>query len=61
VGVPSEDVGTLIGAGSINVLPGTPTGLTGTGSTLFHQDVTGIAGTAEADDRFGSSLGAGGS
>jgi hypothetical protein len=61
VGVPSEAVGTLPQAGAVNVLQGTPAGLTGTGSTLFHQDVAGIGGSAEDGDYLGASLGAGGS
>jgi hypothetical protein len=59
VGVPFESVGTVEGAGAINVLFGTGSGLTATGSQLFHQDVAGVGSTAEEFDNFGWSLAAG--
>ena len=59
VGVPGESVGTVEGAGAINVLFGTAGGLTGAGSQLFHQDVAGIGSAAELFDFFGSALAAG--
>ncbi len=45
--------------GAVNVLFGTSTGLTGTGSQFWHQDSPGIADSAEKDDRFGGPLAAG--
>jgi FG-GAP repeat len=59
VGVPGESVGAVEGAGAINVLFGTASGLTGAGSQLFHQDVAGIGSAAELFDFFGSALAAG--
>jgi FG-GAP repeat protein len=59
VGVPLEDVQGRDGAGAVNVLYGSAGGLTGTGSQLFWQGASGVAGTAEATDEFGSSLAAG--
>jgi FG-GAP repeat len=59
VGVPGEAVGTIQGAGAVNVLYGQAGGLTGTGSQLFTQDSAGVAGGAEPDDRFGDALAAG--
>jgi hypothetical protein len=59
VGVPLEDVGSVVDAGAINVLFGTSSGLTGAGSQLFTQDAAGIGSTAEEFDSFGWALTAG--
>jgi hypothetical protein len=56
VGVPHEAIGTRFIAGAVNVLYGGSGGLTGTGSQSFWQGASGVAGTAEAGDQFGSSL-----
>jgi hypothetical protein len=58
VGVPLEAIGTRTRAGAVTVLPGstTPTGVTGTGSRTLDQNTSDVPGTAEANDRFGSSL-----
>jgi hypothetical protein len=58
VGVPNESVGDVDGAGAVNTLRGTPSGLTGTGSQLLTQDVGDIGSTAEAFESFGGSLAA---
>jgi hypothetical protein len=59
VGVSREDVGSIVDAGAVNVIYGSASGLTATGNQFWHQDRLGIAGTGEADDRFGFSLAAG--
>jgi hypothetical protein len=59
IGVPDEDVGTIQGGGAVNVLYGTPTGLTGTGSQIFTQDSPGVGSAAEAFDFFGTQLAVG--
>jgi hypothetical protein len=59
IGAPHESAGTIPGAGAINVLSGSPDGLVGPGSQLFHQDVAGIGSTAEPNDEFGDALAAG--
>ena len=59
VGAVFEDVGTVGGAGAVNVLYGSAGGLTGAGSQLFSQDSPGVPGTAERGDQFGSALAAG--
>ncbi len=46
------------GAGSVAVLYGSTTGLSGSGDQNWHQDISGISGTAEASDWFGRSLAA---
>ncbi|AZP17669.1 VCBS repeat-containing protein [Streptomyces aquilus] len=53
-GLPGEDLGTLADAGSVLVLRGGAHGLTGTGAKTFHQNTTGVPGTAEKNDRFGT-------
>ena len=56
VGVPGENVGSIVDAGSVNVLYGSPgTGLVGVGSQLFTQPVSAV----EAGDQFGSALASG--
>ena len=60
IGTPLDDIGSVRAAGSATVLLGSGTGLTTAeaGGLRLHQDVTGIAGTAERLDFFGLSLGA---
>ncbi|GGO84928.1 FG-GAP-like repeat-containing protein [Wenjunlia tyrosinilytica] len=53
VGAPGEDVGKLTDAGSVVLLKGGPTGLTGSGAQVIDQDTAGVPGTAENGDRFG--------
>jgi disulfide bond formation protein DsbB len=52
VGAPGENDN----AGVLHLLVGSPAGLTASGSQLWSQDSPGVAGTAEADDRFASVL-----
>ena len=56
VGLPMEDVGTLMDAGAVTVLYGTAGGLGGAGSQQFTENSTGVVGTAEAGDHFGHAL-----
>jgi hypothetical protein len=55
IGAPGESIGTRFAAGAVNVLYGSPAGLSGTGSQFFTQ----VAGAVETDDEFGSELAAG--
>jgi hypothetical protein len=60
VGVPFEDKnGSVSDIGAVNVINGTPTGLTAAGSQFWHQDSTGIADTEEAGDQVGFALATG--
>lgn len=59
VGAPGESVGSVGSAGAVTVLKGSSGGLTGTGSYAISQDSSGVAGTAEAYDNFGSSVAVG--
>ena len=55
VGFPLDAEGGA-GAGAVLVLPGSADGLTSRDAALLTQDTTGVPGTAEADDAFGSAL-----
>jgi hypothetical protein len=57
IGVPWEDVGTIIGAGAVNVIYGSAQGLISTGNQLLLQSTA--SDGIEAVDTFGSSLAAG--
>jgi hypothetical protein len=59
VGVPREDLGSTREAGVINVLYGAGFGLGSSRNQMWHQNVSGIGGAAEAFDRFGWALAAG--
>jgi hypothetical protein len=59
IGAPSETVGHVGGAGTVHVLFGTPEGITGIGSAMFHQGVTGIGSEPEDGDRFAQTLATG--
>ena len=58
VGIPDEDAADTQYGGAVNVLYGSPTGLTAAGDELWTQDSTGIQDSAESGDHFGSSLAA---
>lgn len=59
VGAPGEAVGAVQGAGAINVLFGSATGLSGTGSQLFTQASLGGGRTSGQFESFGQALAAG--
>jgi FG-GAP repeat len=59
VGAPGESIGSIVNAGAVNVLYGSATGSTGTGSQFFTQNTAGVGSTAEAGDTFGNALGVG--
>lgn len=56
VGVPGKEVGQDNGAGAVVVLRGSRAGLTGRGAQAFTQDTSGVPGTAELDDAFGTQV-----
>ena len=59
VGVPYEDYGTLINAGTVNVIYGVAgTGLGSAGNKVWNQNVAGIRDVGENGDVFGYSLAA---
>lgn len=57
VGVPGEDIGGRADAGSATLLYGGTGGVRPGVAQGWHQDSTGVPGTAEARDRFGWSVG----
>jgi hypothetical protein len=60
IGVPFEDIGGVVNAGAVHVLRGLYlSGLTLTGSKLFHQDANNVLDACERGDAFGLSLTAG--
>jgi FG-GAP repeat len=56
VGVLGESVGSVPGAGGVNVLYGSGNGIAAAGNQFWSQASNGIFGTAEAEDFFGSAL-----
>jgi hypothetical protein len=56
VGVPAEDIDSAWDAGGVNVLYGSSAGLSTAGSQWFHQNLSGVIGSAELHDGFGSAL-----
>src|SRR5688572_2286826 len=59
IGVPNEGVGSIQGAGAVNVLYGSAGGLSGTGSQFLHQNFLNIEEDAEQGDQFGFSVATG--
>jgi hypothetical protein len=59
IGVPEEDVGSIVDAGGVHVLYGRDGGLRASASQLWHQNVSGVPDGLETSDRFGQSLAAG--
>lgn len=55
IGVPGDVINGKPSAGSVNILLGSPTGVTtaGEGGARFHQDTSGVPGTVELQDGFG--------
>ncbi|MBD9725089.1 FG-GAP repeat protein [Streptomyces sp. ID-01-6.2a] len=56
VGVPGEDIGSVVDAGSVVLLKGGASGLTGTGAQAFDQSDPGVPGASETGDTFGAAV-----
>ncbi|NEC13222.1 VCBS repeat-containing protein [Streptomyces sp. SID8014] len=54
LGISGEDFSGLTDAGSLALLHGTASGVTGEGSQVMHQNTPGVPGVAESGDEFGS-------
>ncbi|MFF6995205.1 FG-GAP-like repeat-containing protein [Streptomyces sp. NPDC008313] len=54
LGISGEDVGDVADAGSFALVPGGPSGVTGAGTQVFHQNTAGVPGAVEAGDAFGA-------
>jgi uncharacterized repeat protein (TIGR01451 family) len=59
IGAPGEAVVSVTGAGAINVIYGSTSGLQASGNQFWNQDSPGIADLIESDDGFGSALAGG--
>ena len=59
VGAHWDEVGAVVSGGTVTVFHGTPSLLTTAGVRMWHQNVAGVAGSAEFRDHFGDSLAAG--
>jgi hypothetical protein len=60
IGIPNESVGSINGAGIVQVFYGASSGVFNTANDqVWHQDSVGIADVAETNDFFGSALAAG--
>ncbi len=59
IGIPSEDIGTALTAGAVQVLYGGAAGVSAVGDQFWHQDVGNMDGAAETGDMFGYSLAVG--
>ena len=56
VGVPKEDISSIVDAGTVHVIYGAEGGLSANGNQRWSQDTFGIVGTPEDGDLFGSSV-----
>ncbi|MEW5867799.1 MAG: hypothetical protein AB1894_00875 [Chloroflexota bacterium] len=56
IGVPYEDVGSVVDAGAVSVLYGSAAGLASSGNQFWHQNTPGVDGVCEANDHFGYAL-----
>ncbi|SCF16804.1 FG-GAP repeat-containing protein [Micromonospora haikouensis] len=56
VGTPGEDIGSTTDAGTVTLLKGSSSGLTGTGAQGFDQNHSVVPGSAERWDRFGGTV-----
>jgi hypothetical protein len=59
IGIPLEDVGQIRDAGAVQVLYGSPAGLSADSSQIWHQDSPGIEDEIERGDFFGEELAVG--
>ena len=59
IGVPDEDVGTIVDAGGVAVLYGSPSGLSPARNQFWTQNSANIRDQSEKGDRFGAALAAG--
>lgn len=59
IGVIGESIGEIDDAGAVNIVYGQSAGLSALGNEILHQEVAGVQGDAQIDDRFGFALAAG--
>ena len=56
IGVPREDIRSIVDAGTVHVIYGAEGGLSANGNQRWSQDTSGIVGSPEDGDLFGSSI-----
>lgn len=59
IGVPLEDIGSVVNAGQVDVFFGTPAGLSATFAQIWHEDSAGISSIPGTEKRFGSAIAVG--
>ncbi len=59
IGVPEEDVGSVVDAGAVHIIYGSASGLTAPGNQFWSQDSTDVLDLAEPGDLFGAALAGG--
>jgi hypothetical protein len=59
IGIPGQRISSVLRAGAVNVLFGTPIGLATSGDLFLRPGANGLEGTTDEDDEFGSVLAAG--
>jgi subtilisin family serine protease len=59
IGVPFEDIGSVVDSGAVNVLYGVSAGLSATSNQFWSQDSIGILDSSETGDGFGWDVGTG--
>ena len=59
IGSPYEDIGAINSAGAVNILYGSPSGLTAARDQMWWQGELGLSGWAGTDENFGFALAAG--
>jgi hypothetical protein len=59
VGIPEEDYATIEDCGTVVILYGSGSGLSGSGTYVWYQGANGLADSIEANDQFGAALAAG--
>jgi hypothetical protein len=56
IGIPWEGIGSIRKAGAVQVLYGSPAGLTASGDQIWHQGKSGVPGSNGKNDRFGQAV-----
>jgi hypothetical protein len=59
IGIPWEGIGSIRKAGAVQVLYGSPVGLTASGDQVWHQGKSGVPGSNSRHDRFGKAVAVG--
>jgi hypothetical protein len=58
IGIPFENIGSVVNAGAVSIIYGTVTGLASAGNQFWHQNSSGITDSVTEGDQFGNALAA---